>query len=154
MRILKSAGFMLAALALICFAATRPASAQTTYVYTTFDVTGAANTYITGVNNVGEFVGYYNVGNGGYQGFVDDNGTVTTVNFPSSSETFVSGINDSGTLAGIYYPARGGTDGFYGTAGNLTSYTATGASGTIINGINNSGEIAGEAEALHQRQRP
>ena len=116
-------------------------------------VPGAASTDVTGVNDLGQVVGYY-YESGSYtaQGFVDTNGTFTTIDFPSTlASTFLYGINDAGQVVGSYFDPNGLYHGFVDTNGAFAIVDAPGAGspgvpgvvGTELVGINAAGEVIG-----------
>jgi probable HAF family extracellular repeat protein len=70
--------------------------------------------YVTGINNRGEIVGYG--GNGiYYESFLDNNGTFTTFSLPGSYGTEAMGINDEGQIVGSYFDSQGGHHAFLAT---------------------------------------
>src|SRR5438034_2505816 len=74
-------------------------------IYTTIDYPGAADTYLTGINDLGQIVGHSSVGTG----FLYDvqAQTFTTINRPLASQTYASAINNAGTIAGIFLHVHG-----------------------------------------------
>jgi hypothetical protein len=48
-------------------------------------------------------------------GFVDNNGTFTTIDGPGATSTTLNGINDFGEVTGFYTDASGNTIGLVGT---------------------------------------
>ena len=69
----------------------------------------ASGTWVYGINNLGDVVGFYEVpGNHGYHGFVRSGGVYTTIQTPdgyNDSFTQAWGINDLGQIVGYYSPA-------------------------------------------------
>jgi probable HAF family extracellular repeat protein len=71
--------------------------------FTMIDVPGFERTQATGINNLGQVVGYANNLDGPAHGFVLDNGAFTIVDAPDAQlTTRVFDINDAGQLAGAY----------------------------------------------------
>ncbi len=73
---------------------------------------GYINFGISDINNLSEFAGTCQDGNG-IHGFVMRNGTVTTIDFPGADATEVHGLNDRGDVVGVYY-LNGVSRGFVG----------------------------------------
>ena len=110
-RISLLSAFALGALAL---AACRPAQAQLTFTYTSFDVPGAYTggtdygTGAFGISNNGTIVGGYDVDANTGSGFVLQNGTYTNLNYPGAGVgdyTYFHAVNSSGVMVGSYYQA-------------------------------------------------
>jgi hypothetical protein len=93
-------------------------------VYATIDDPAAGqnlSTYVTGINNKDQIVGYYgqsyslavgtatavsyNAG-AGDNGFVYGGGAFTAINYPNAGGTVVDGINDAGEIVGAYEVAN------------------------------------------------
>ena len=116
-------------------------------------VPGAESTDVTGVNDLGQVVGYYyTTGSYTAHGFVDTDGTFTTIDFPGNEAgTFLYGINDAGQVVGSYFDPSGLYDGFVDTNGAFAIVDAPGAGspgvpgvvGTELVGINAAGEVIG-----------
>src|SRR6476646_2574573 len=68
---------------------------------TTIDISHALGTYVTGINNAGQIVGWFGDGHR-VHGFLDVGGTFTTIDAPGSSLTQATGINDAGQIVGIF----------------------------------------------------
>ncbi|WJR77825.1 Ig-like domain-containing protein [Bradyrhizobium sp. NP1] len=120
--------------------------------FTYFSAPGAANplgdTFANGINNEGQIVGSFNPNAGnanGYQGYLDDHGTFTTISDPLGvNGTHAQGINDFGQIVGFYTDANGVQHGFLDSGGTfITLDDPLGVNGTVVNGINNLGEVVG-----------
>jgi probable HAF family extracellular repeat protein len=72
--------------------------------YTQVHYPGAQYTYLHGLNNLGQMVGYYQIP-GSRRGFIYDRhtGTFTDIVYPGALYTYAYDINDSGHIAGICY---------------------------------------------------
>lgn len=101
-------------------------------------------TEVLGINDAGQIVGFYYLGDGVEQGFLDVGGIFTTIDDPLATHgTFARGINDAGQIVGYYYDATG-SHGFLNAGGTFTTIDdplATG--GTWAQGINAAGQIVG-----------
>ena len=133
--------FGLVALALVISVASQ-AMAQPSYLYTTFDVPGATDTFALGINDSGLIVGFYYDAAGGH-GFLLQQGTYTTLDVPGASRTYGSGINDAGQIVGFYLDAAFTYHGFLLDQGSYTTLDAPGSGSTFAQGINASGQIVG-----------
>jgi probable HAF family extracellular repeat protein len=109
------------------------------YTFTQIDQPGAEGTVLTGINNVGELVGF------GSGSFVDTAGTFTSLNVPGADGTSADGINDKGQGVG-YVSGEFVGHGFLYSDGNFTTVDVPGMIGqTNAYGINNASEIVGIA---------
>jgi uncharacterized protein (TIGR03382 family) len=118
-----------ATLALACAATV--ATAAPTYTTTPYAVPGSTSTQLWGVNDHGVRVGGDDNG-----GFIDDHGTITTVNLPGSPG-YVSGISNGGLAVG-----SDGTHSFFYQDGVLTPFDIDGAEDTLLRGISPNGRYA------------
>jgi uncharacterized membrane protein len=140
--------FGLVALALVISVASQ-AMAQPSYLYTTFDVPGATDTFALGINDSGLIVGYYLLDTGGpvseVHGFMlDDQGNYTTLDAPGAALTVAIGINASGQIVGAYGYADLTDHGFLlDDQGSYTTLDAPGSTYSEAYGINASGQIVG-----------
>jgi ELWxxDGT repeat protein len=128
---------------------------MTGYSYTQIDDSlGVGGTEVTAINDAGEVAGTYIDSSGNQDGFVDDDGTYTTLNFESLNTypTYVTAINAAGAVAGYVEdngaytgPAGYGNDGFIGDPEDLSTFNpgVPGGSGAFVEAINASGEVAG-----------
>jgi hypothetical protein len=110
----------------------------------------SSRSYSSGINASGQIVGSYSDGTGSH-GFVDTNGSFTTIDPAGSTSTSVTGINASGQIVGSY---SDGTrlHGFVDTNGSFTTIDPAGSTSTSVTGINASGQIVGsyfEASGLY-----
>ena len=115
-----------AMVALACASTAASALSITPYM-----VPGSTSTALWGVNDLGVLVGFYDNG-----GFIDDHGTITTVNL-AGSPGFVTGISDDGLAVGT-----DGTSSFFYKAGVLTPFAIAGEEQTLIRGISANGRYA------------
>ena len=94
---------------------TGPAQAQ--YMYTRLDVPGATDTVGSGINDAGQIVGYYFIGDM-YHGFLlDVDGSYTTLDLPGATVIGANGINGAGQIVGRYEDAGFASHGFLATPG-------------------------------------
>lgn len=119
--------------------------------YTNENFPASAQTQVTGLNNSGTGlnVGFWADSVGDTFGFVDQNGTFTTVSNPSSPNTnTLLGVNDNNVAVGFYTDSSGNAHPYLyniGAASYLTinlpgSFNATSA---VATGVNNSGVVSG-----------
>lgn len=101
------------------------------------------NSQATGVNNVGETVGFYQYDAAGdFSAFTDKGGVIASFQFPGSVSTQALGVNDLGDIVGDYI-LGGQMFGFIDKGGVFASFEAPGATATTINGINDLGNYVG-----------
>jgi hypothetical protein len=105
---------------------------------------------ITGLNDTGEIVGYYNSNDDVRHGFIrSPQGNFTFFDIPGSVQTSIQGVNDAGELVGWYQTA--GFPAIYGfsdSAGKISMLRVTNDPAyfhpqTMAFGINNEGQIVG-----------
>ncbi len=103
-----------------------------------------AGTLANGINDAGQIVGYYFDQTQHAHGFVDNDGTYTTLDDPlGAGGTFVEGINNAGQIVGYYMGTDGARGFLYSNGIYATIDDPLGVKGTYIQGINDSGQIAG-----------
>ena len=116
--------------------------------YTQYDVPGANATFLFGLNDAGDFIGYYTTGNPQVQtAFVSIAGTLTPIEIPGVSSVNPAALNNLGQIVGVYLdpvdPTR--THGFFrDTDGTLIyplDYPGSRTSGLF--GVNDKGQIVG-----------
>lgn len=123
---IKNRAALAAMVALACVSTGASALTVTSYA-----VPGSTSTELWGVNDRGVLVGSYDNG-----GFIDDHGTITTVNLPGSPG-YVAGISNDGLAVG-----SDGTNSFFYKAGVLTSFAIAGEEETLLRGISSNGRYA------------
>jgi len=135
------------ALCVVALAISTPFSRAVTY--TTVDVPGASETLgVWDINNTGQMVGAYYDAAFQQHGFIDTNGTFTTLDFPGATATQLHGINDSGQVVGLYCASDGTCHGFYYDGTTFTTIEPKNVMESSLEKINNSGQMAGWAEDL------
>jgi probable HAF family extracellular repeat protein len=80
--------------------ATAQAAAQ--YSFVSINIPNSAFVQPNAINNVGLVVGYYADENYNNHGFLWQNGTVQTIDYPGALSTSLTGINDWGVMIGAY----------------------------------------------------
>src|SRR6266403_1227117 len=106
--------------------------------YKIFKVPDLAYATPEGINSLGVMAGYFLDPSFFRHGFIDNAGTVTTVDYPGSTETILLGINDAGD------ESDGSTShGFIWSNGAFTSLDFPGAASTFPTSINDAGKVAG-----------
>lgn len=111
--------------------------------YTQVHVPRAQYTYLHGVNNLGQMVGYYQIP-GSRRGFIYDvrDGSFTDIVYPGAISTYANDITDSGHVVGVYYSSYQ----FHTFIYDGTTYTPTDFPDeldTYARGINEAGRISG-----------
>ena len=76
-------------------------------------------------------------------GFVDEGGTITTIDPFGSTFTQALGVNDLGEIVGFYTDAMGNQHGYIDNGGVFTSFDPPGSASTTINGLNDKGDFVG-----------
>src|SRR5262249_14443685 len=140
----KSSFFVLAALALTLLT---NGAARADYLFTTFDVPGAAKgTYSFAINDAGAVVGYYRDGADVNHGFLRTSaGVITKLDFPGAGATSADGITASGVVVGSYSSSNGAPDhGFRLSGGVYSMLDVPGSTQTSIRGVSSSGTIVGD----------
>ncbi|HTP29815.1 MAG TPA: hypothetical protein VMK12_29675 [Anaeromyxobacteraceae bacterium] len=127
--------------------------------WTKLDFPGATNTFMGGINSLGETTGTYctdadcNYFHGFLfrPGFGCGPGTYLSFDYPASFGTEGYGINDAGDIVGDYYDASGNGHGFLLHEGTFTTIepVSLGAVGSVARGINLFGEIVGVWNGSH-----
>lgn len=131
-------------LAFVAISASLPgiAAGSSTYTCSTFEYSGATNTYVNSINNLGQIVGYWADADGHSHGFERrPDGTFIPLSGPSGEDVIPTGINNLGQIVTSSYVIN--TDGTYTAIPQLTvaGYPDLRSEAT---GINDSGDIAGE----------
>jgi probable HAF family extracellular repeat protein len=121
-----------------------PAVGQAGFISTPIDVPGASVTGATGLNDVGQIVGFFGQEATRIHGFLLSSGTFTTVDVPGATATLPFDINDAGQIGGAFADATGVLHGFVWSNGTFTSIDVPGASSTTVTGINDAGQIVGD----------
>ena len=83
-------------------------------VFSKYDFPDSKNTYLYGLNNRGQAVGFYEGSDEVSHGLIAGNGEMTRFDFPGASETYIFGISEIGQLAGNFADASGFIHGFVG----------------------------------------
>ncbi len=103
------------------------------------------NSQATGINNAGEVVGFYMPTSTTSLGFLDDGGSISTIDPFLSSFTQALGISNTGEIVGFYADAGGVQHGYTDIGGVFASFDIAGAASTTVNGVNDKGQLVGFA---------
>jgi len=125
-----------------------------------FPMTGTATTAY-GINDFGVVVGGYcpnavscpqGLFSPASDGFIEDNGVFTTLDFPAAQATSAAAINNAGTIVGYDVINNTGPHAFLYENGIFTNIDFPGSGYTIATAINNLGVVAGlfsDSTGLH-----
>src|SRR5262249_33880667 len=114
--------------------------------FTGYDVPGALNTAVLGINDPGDFVGTFSDDDVLGQAFVSIGGTLTSFSIPAATTTLAYQINNSKQLVvGYYVDVSGILHGYYrDSAGTLHfPIDPSGSVGTVLFGDNNKNWVVG-----------
>lgn len=102
-------------------------------------------TQVTGINNLGNTVGFWVDQNGINYGFTDFGGVLTSVGPSPNAPVFTQflGLNDHDEVAGFSMNALGTTSALLYMGGVFTNITPFAASNATATGVNNSGTAVG-----------
>jgi hypothetical protein len=103
------------------------------------------NSQATGINNAGNAVGFYLLTADTSVGFLDEGGTISTIDPFGSTFTQALGINNAGEIVGFYVDANGVQHGYTDIDGVFSSFDPAGSVNTTINGVNSLGQLVGFA---------
>ena len=150
-RNLMAALLLAAGLPAVPLASASAAPVQPGFAFRAFDVPGATNTQVNGVNDGGVVEGAFTDAAGGQHGFVDGPRGLVRFDVPGTSGvTQAFAIDNGGDIVGIYTDAGGASHGFLrDRSGRITALPSppgagTGrGQGTFPAGITDSGEIVG-----------
>jgi probable HAF family extracellular repeat protein len=126
------------------------------YTFADLSFPGSSQDFATGINDLGQIVGYYSAGGGSEIGFLYSDGAYTAVSVPITINgnpdhaliTEPNGINDTGEIVGTDTPAHSIYPVFLDNGGTYTTLLHPGVSlggaiGIWPTGINNAGQIVG-----------
>jgi probable HAF family extracellular repeat protein len=116
-----------------------------TFHFAKFNVSGAEQTALGGVNNAGVIAGVYTDKNQHTHCFTKNGTTVTTIDAPKGTDDQCGSINNHGAVVGTYTNANTGYDvGFLYQNGKFTDIAdPAGTFGTEAHAINDNGDIVG-----------
>ena len=121
--------------------------------FTPVDFPGGEGTKVSGINDGGQMVGYYDTPDA-RRGFLLDEGSFTKIDPPGSLTTLPSGIDDRGRVVGAYLDPNGiNGRGFLWDDGEYRTIVAPGdRTDSIALAINNRGDILIPADGTYYRQ--
>ena len=121
--------------------------------FTPVDFPGGDGTKVSGINDGGHMVGYYDTPEA-RRGFLLDHGTFTEIDPPGSLTTLPSGIDNHGEVVGAYLDPNGiNGRGFIWNDGRYTTIVAPGTrTDSIALAINDRGDILIPADGTYYRQ--
>jgi uncharacterized membrane protein len=122
--------------------------------FTPVDFPDGEGTKVSGINDHGQMVGYYDNPDGTSGGFLFDDSQFTEIDPPGSLTTLPSGIDNRGRIVGGYLDPNGiNGRGFLWEDGRYRTITAPGErTDTIAVAINERGDILIPADGTYYRQ--
>lgn len=138
--------------------ATFPASAQITYTFEDFSVSGSAFSFATGINASNEVVGQFFDSSFAPRAFYRDaHGSITLLNDGGAAKSSAEGINDAGTVVGWIEDANGLSSGVSGQVpwttttridlpGAVSTPTQIPTTGTLVLETDESGTLVGAVD--------
>ena len=109
--------------------------------FTTVDVGGGPNTWVTGINNAGDYVGGYGPQIFPSNGFVNHEGTISPVSVPGAKSTLPYGIATDGSLVGCTLLHNQDFVFVRGPQGQYQTFHIPNASNQCAFGINNGAHL-------------
>ncbi len=119
-----------------------------------FDVPGALDTTLSGLNNAGDFAGWFTDSSGITQAFVSLGGDITPFSVPGASLTRAYQLNSSNQLVGFYDDSSGIEHGYFRDTNGALHFPIDppGSTDTVLFGNNESNWIVGrydDGESTH-----
>jgi hypothetical protein len=113
--------------------------------YMTFDVPGATNTVISGINDAGDFVGEFTTATTPFVAYSDIGGTIATINVSGATSSTAFAININNEIVGEYADSGSVLHGFYQASNGALTFPLDppGATATFPFGINSRSMIVG-----------
>ena len=113
--------------------------------FTGFDVPGALDTTLSGLNNAGDFAGWFTDSSGITQAFVSLGGTITPFSVPGASLTRAYQLNSSNQLVGFYEDSLGIEHGYFRDTNGALHFPIDppGSTDTVLFGNNENNWIVG-----------
>lgn len=113
-------------------------------VMTQFDLPGAVDTVLAGINARGDLVGAYDTGitEPGH-GFIYSKGKAVVFDVPNALQTQINAINANGQIVGVYIDQANVEHGFVSNGAQITTIDFPGATLTSVWDINAAGQIVG-----------
>ena len=110
--------------------------------FATVNYPGAANTWLRGINQLGDLAGSFSAGTL-IKGFIRTSGTYKPLVYSGATSTMATAVNDHGAVVGSYSSSPV-NHGFIWQNGHFTTVDYPLAKyGTMLTGINNSGLVVG-----------
>jgi len=115
----------------------------TTASTVTMNFLSDARTSVAGVSAAGVVYGSYS-DTAGSHGFIDNGGTITTIDAPGGTNTLVTAVDAAGNIYGTTRDSHGMQQGFVDSAGTFITISIPGANfGTAVSGVDAAGDIFG-----------
>ncbi len=126
--------------------ATSPTSTCTAHLqidYNFVSVPGSTATFLIGMNNLGQVVGFYYDSAGQGHGFLSNGKQFTTIDPPGATFTELASVNDAGVVGGEYAGTDGIYHGFSYQNGKFTRIDFPNSTGTFVSSVNLFGDVVG-----------
>jgi hypothetical protein len=115
--------------------------------FTEYDVAGASNTFVQGINDPADFAGIFGDSfNGPFQAFISVGGTITSFSVPGATSTLAYQLNNSNQLlVGYYIDSAGILHGYYRDANGTLTFPIDppGSTTTVLFGVNDRNWVVG-----------
>src|SRR5215475_15708257 len=117
--------------------------------FTEYDVAGASNTFVQGINDPADFAGIFGDSFlGPFQAFVSVDGTITSFSVPGATSTLAYQLNNSNQLLVGYYDIDGSgiiLHGYYRDANGALTFPIDppGSTTTVLFGVNDRNFVVG-----------
>lgn len=130
---------------LMALAFTSPVQAATGYAFSTFEELGGPGTFVEGLNNLGQAVGWSRTSDGIEHAVLWEGGTLKRLDESGPFGSVAHAINDQGVVAGYSMLSSSTYVATTWTNGQPQSLGSTNRTNSAAYAINNAGQVAGTA---------
>ena len=122
------------------------ASAQPTYHVTDLGTLGGTSSYVGGMNNSCQVVGWSNTAGGSVHAFLYSNGVMTDLGTLGGSTSGANAINDAGLIVGdAYLPGDVAYHAYLRSGGIMKDLGTLGGTNSVALGVNSAGQVVGQS---------